>query len=568
MSKPQDPANFGNIAILAFLVICLYWNIVVTILSLLFLIFLKYQKVNPLHSLLIGICLFLLVIIIDIALLHRHRNIYDFFYNSVQTNKIFIHLLTKYGTKLSFLYLYEYCWEFCLSLPLPLAALMLILHNLFIPAHGKELNKIGKAKLDQANIYNHKVLEGKLRKLTDYKFDGSLLGISLRTNKPVVLPDKYINQIVLVLGTTGAGKTITLRRFYQRALYKGFPLIIVDGKPTEENVQYIERLAKKFDRQFYGFNCNQNSYYDAFSNGNFTEVKDKIITLKDHWESDYYRTLAEDYIQTVIEVLQKDDKSISIRDIAHCLDYDRLVERVRLTKDEVLAGKVSTLKHYQRESLTGFQAHLNMLLNSELGMYLCSNQNAFTLKGAINYGAVVYFALPALKFPSFASMLGKLVINDIKTTIEPLCGNVPIFIIFDEFSIFAGEQVLNLINMGRGKGLHTVLGTQGLGDLQKISPQFESQLLNCVNTLICHRLNNQSCAESVSKWIGTQDSFDLTAQINANSNLTTMGSATKNKAFLVHPDEIKQYLSTGEAVYATKVESFALDTVKIKHDTS
>ena len=35
----------------------------------------------------------------------------------------------------------------------------------------------------------------------------------------------------------------------------------------------------------------------------------------------------------------------------------------------------------------------------------------------------------------------------------------PVYVIFDEFSVFAGEQVLNVINMGRSAGIHAVLNT-------------------------------------------------------------------------------------------------------------
>ncbi len=76
--------------------------------------------------------------------------------------------------------------------------------------------------------------------------------------------------------------------------------------------------------------------------------------------------------------------------------------------------------------------------------------DAFNLKNIIENKGIAYFALPALKFPSFARVLGKLGIKDIKSVIEPLEGSQPIFVI-DEFSIFAGEQVINLVNMGRGK---------------------------------------------------------------------------------------------------------------------
>jgi type IV secretory pathway TraG/TraD family ATPase VirD4 len=300
------------------------------------------------------------------------------------------------------------------------------------------------------------------------------------------------------------------------------------------------------------------------SQGGYSELKDKIITLKDEWENDYYRTIAEDYLQTTLEVLIKLGRTIDLKTVSNCLDFENLVAYIREANDKGLAEKVKQLQHYKREALTGLQAHFNVLINSELGQYLASDSQAFNLNAIIENKAVAYFALPALKFPSFAKMVGKLIINDIKTAIEPLESKTPIFIIFDEFSVFAGEQVLNLINMGRGKGVHAILGTQGLADLKKVNSEFESQLLNCVNTVICHRLNHQECAETIAKWIGTQDSYDITAQINLDQNQSRLGSATKNKAFHVHPDEIKQHLKTGEAIYVSKVHDFIVDTVKIK----
>src|SRR5262249_3302579 len=144
--------------------------------------------------------------------------------------------------------------------------------------------------------------------------------------------------------------------------------------------------------------------------------------------------------------------------------------------------------------------------------------NSFNLKQVIEGGAIVYFALPALTFPSFTKMLGKLVINDIKANIAALTGDKKIFCIFDEFSVFAGDQILNLVNMGRDKGVHAVLGTQGLADLDQVSKTFRQQALNCVNTIICHRLNDQDSAEGVVKWVGTKEDFMLTGQLQIQRN--------------------------------------------------
>ena len=133
-----------------------------------------------------------------------------------------------------------------------------------------------------------------------------------------------------------------------------------------------------------------------------------------------------------------------------------------------------------------------------------------------------------------------------------------------EFSVFAGDQAMNLVNMGREKGVHAIFGTQGLADLKKVDPTFLDQVLNCANTLICHRLNDQTSAESISKWIGTQDAFTVTAQLSVNQGATGLGTVKSNKDFIVHPDEIKQTLQTGEAFYITKVGRFKKDKVKVK----
>src|SRR5262249_35680533 len=138
-----------------------------------------------------------------------------------------------------------------------------------------------------------------------------------------------------------------------------------------------------------------------------------------------------------------------------------------------------------------------------------------------------------------------------------------IFTIFDEFSVFAGEQVLNLVNMGRGKGVHAIFGTQGLADLDRVDNIFKNQVMNCVNTLICHRLNDGESAEAVSNWIATENVFNVTAQLNLRESDGGMGSVRVSKEYIVHPDEIKKGLRVGEAIYVTKIGKFKNDRMKV-----
>ena len=403
-----------------------------------------------------------------------------------------------------------------------------------------------------------------LNKINDSAADGTVLGVSMHTGEPFIVPDQFVNQILLVLGTTGAGKTVTLRRFYKRAITKGYPLIVVDGKPTDDNVAWLSGLAKQHGRKFYGFNCSTHSHYDPLANGGYSELKDKIISLKDQWENDYYRSIAEDYLQTTFEVLQRAGKPFDLKRVVECLNHENLTTLTRSLKDAELTRRVDSLAGYERKDVTGLQAHLNLLIHSELGEYFTVDENAITIPKIIDEDAVVYFALPALRFPSFSKVLGKLVINDIKAAIDRHNdSNKRVFMVFDEFSVFAGEQVLNLVNMGRGKGVHAIFGTQGLADLDRVDTGFKSQVMNCANTIICHRLNDQESAETVTSWIGTRDAFVVSAQFNPNQIDAGVGSIGHTKEFIVHPDQIKQGLLTGEAYCVGKVGRFGCEKVRV-----
>jgi len=400
--------------------------------------------------------------------------------------------------------------------------------------------------------------------LNDRDYDGTLLGLPANSNKPCVMPDEHVNQLALVLGTTGSGKTVTLQRFYRRAMLARYPLIIVDGKPTDKSTAWIKHQALLAGKPFYSFNCENFWHYDPLAHGGYTELKDKIISLKDEWESDYYRSIAEDYLQTTFEILQASGKPYNLKRVVECLDYSELASVVREIKNPVLEARAKRIGQYERKDITGLQAHLNLLIHSELGKYFEQKEDqTFNLADVIQNNAVVYFALPALRFPSFSKVLGKLIINDIKAVIDREHSGKRIFTVFDEFSVFAGEQVLNLVNMGRGKGVHAIFGTQGLSDLKRVDAEFAAQVLNCVNTIICHRLNDHESAESIAAWAGTRDMFDVTAQIGGDG-ATGMGSVRRNKEFIIHPDVIKQDLQNGEAILISKAGQFRSERIKVK----
>ncbi|MGI9449793.1 MAG: TraM recognition domain-containing protein [Geminicoccaceae bacterium] len=183
----------------------------------------------------------------------------------------------------------------------------------------------------------------------------------------------------------------------------------------------------------------------------------------------------------------------------------------------------------------------------------------------------MYFCLPSLQFPALADILGKLVINDLKAVaheqlVKPEAARLPVYTVFDEFSVFAGEQVLNVINMGRSAGLHAVLATQSVADIGRAVPMtpdhFIRQVFSSCNSYLIQRLNAPEDALLVAELIGTKQSFAHTAQIGE-AGSTGWGSVRRTRSFAVHPDTIKQ-LAMGEAVFVNKTRR-TVNKVKVRY---
>lgn len=570
--KPEDRINDyinshprETLTLVAFALMLIWQMIPALVALILYVVLIRLMQIN--RMLVIGIAVLFAMEAIYLSQDHLTSiALINYLKLGFKENKAVWHYLFLNQPLLALSYFIHYDFLYLLGSPLLMASILSMIDLIPNNPYEARMQALQKGLLqEETKELSDKAITKALKKIPDEHPEGTVLGVSKSDGKAVIMPDKFINQVALVLGTTGSGKTITLRRFYQRAMIKGYPLIVIDGKPDDANINWLMQCAKKYNRRFIGFNCSNYLSYDVLANGRFSELKDKIICLKDQWENDYYRSIAEDYLQTTFEVLLKLGEEFDLRHVVNCLSYSMLKILATDTHDERLIARVKELKNYDRKDITGLQAHLNILINSELGEFFNKTENSFSLTDVVDEQAIVYFALPALRFPSFAKVLGKLVINDIKALVDRNThNNTPIFTIFDEFSVFAGEQVLNLVNMGRGKGVHAIFGTQGLADLDKVDVSFKNQVLNCVNTLICHRINDQESAETVANWIGTQNSFTLTAQLNMKETDGGLGSVRVNKEYIVHPDSIKQELQVGEAYCVSKVGGFKRNKVCVK----
>ena len=438
----------------------------------------------------------------------------------------------------------------------------------------------------------------------------TLLGISQNRKTVVSLADRELNQHCFMIGTTGSGKTVTLSNFAESAIQRGIPLIYVDGKGEVKLVEQLKTLAKKHGRKFYLFSVNDHPdgcRWNPLSKGRATELKDKLISLTD-WSEPHYRYEAERYLQAVFKVFE----ALHIRpDIPEVAQYlypkaaqrlardiqddglrKRLLEELRADKTvEGMANRIAVLAASEiGELFRGDREPSPVMENKEktiklgglLGLEdeqqddtatlthapVKDNRPVLDLDQAVREKAVVLFSLNSLRFREFSQLIGRVVVNDLRTTIARRYDQPDrdfIFGIFDEFHVFASLQVVDILAQARGAGFCTIIATQSLSDLDLVDRDLTGRIVENCNTFVIQAQNYPENAERLASIIGTRESLARTFQVEGHLMQvgTGMGSWRETKEFIVHPDEIKR-LKTGEAVLVRKAGNHDIERVWVR----
>ncbi|MCL6477695.1 MAG: DUF853 family protein [Peptococcaceae bacterium] len=403
--------------------------------------------------------------------------------------------------------------------------------------------------------------------------NGVLLGLNRQTRRPVVLTDTELNQHCLIFGTTGSGKTTTIMNMVESAISRRIPLVLVDGKGASDLGEKAKFLADRYGQPFYLFTMRGESWhYNPLTRGGITGLKDKLISLTE-WTEEHYKKMAERYLQLVFRCFAAAGEKVDLINVARYLDPDALVLLARGISDAEERNRIlNALESFKDPEIRGLAARIAVMTESEIGHLFRDDEKGKTidLGRAIEENAVVVFLMDSLSFPEYSRLLGRLVVTDLKSVAARQFsdGRKKIYAVFDEFNIFASSAVVDLIGKTRSFGFHVLIGTQSPSDLERAGggALVEQVVENC-NSYIIHRQNSALNAEKLASVIGTDDSYELTYQVQERgiffSGRTGLGSMRQIREFIVHPDEIKR-LGTGEAILVQKTDGFRVVKIKVR----
>lgn len=337
----------------------------------------------------------------------------------------------------------------------------------------------------------------------------------------------------------------------QSHIERGHPVIFLDGKGDVGLGRRLKALAENLGRPAYIFHHHGDETDDAcaynpVSADDFTALANLITTLRPFTEP-HYEVLQKGFMQAATKVAKAIGEPVDLLTLGHLLSVNAMTaairrSRHRITNAQALLTEVQEQRAAEEagvESLTGV---IKNLARSSLAPLFDthSGRPVLTLPEARKAGAFVYFALPALVYPHLSKGLGQLIINDIRLTLAS--GRGPWLIVLDELSTYSGEQILSLINQGRGfEGRVIILG-QSFADLETVDhadgKAFRNQILASINTVVVHRLNSPDDAELAAQIAGTYAKPELTAQTVGNKP-TGAGSVRVTREFFVGPDRFK-----------------------------
>jgi Type IV secretion-system coupling protein DNA-binding domain len=405
---------------------------------------------------------------------------------------------------------------------------------------------------------------------------GFLLGHTCDGRRPAWIPARH----TIVVGATGAGKTMTMRNVVAEATVS-MGAVIVDGKGDPELERHLTQLAQASGRRFSAWSPYRTTRYNPFGHGADTEIVDKALAAES-WGDDYYLRLGQRFLGFAVRALRAAGREPTLSELARYADPENL-EQLAPAMEEAnpgswnqLAACIPGLDRGERQAIAGTQHRLAALAESDVGMLLepAPGHETIDLLEAVRNADVAYFNLNADARPTLSRMLGAAIVMDlvsIAATIQRRDEYTPTVVMLDDVQAFACEPglagIASLFARGRSAGMMLLLGTQSLADLQRDRADGMDQLLDNRTTLIVHRLPGERSATKASRELGLHEVQRLSEHLEGGpGRWRPRGSATRTRVMVPHvqPAELME-LETGVTVTKTLGQPLRFVRVRSPH---
>ena len=315
--------------------------------------------------------------------------------------------------------------------------------------------------------------------------------------RKVELDQIVLSGETLITGSSGSGKTTTMKTILKQRIDEHKPVVFFDYKGEEDILDEIQEYAEANDIPFYEFSARKcNFKYDPFANLNETGKVEALMNTR-RWSTDgadeHYRTSMQLAIQNLI----------------------RKYDRYRVENNEninYIIGLYSFSKSYkpqlnERDGFTNLQKSLEILLSSK-AKELFNGDPTFTFEEDAAY--VVCFSFTSAN-KALANSLSSFVYTDIMDRGTRKHYPNKLLLCIDEFGTLESSTIIkDLLEKGRSGGVQTVFSILDINQIaMNAGDHFVLSILGTINNYIIHAGATQQTAELLAGVQKFDKSFDI-----------------------------------------------------------
>ena len=347
---------------------------------------------------------------------------------------------------------------------------------------------------------------------------------------------------LLITGTTGSGKSATMKAIMGADMRAGKPVLVLDFKASKSLASYMAYRAKEEGRPFYHFTSGKkteydienslgNCYYDPLVNGG-TSKADMLLGMREYdTASDVYKSAMRQLLQVLFRMIDEMDRTKcpniefnqgTLALVASIMsgNFSEAVSACEGTAiyDDAVAveNQMKARGAALRNASEELQGQMRTLFASDYGRWLRlqPGRRAINLYELTKPGqsSVILFSISGDSEKDFAKYLGSLIFADMNalSSMRRNRGDKNIVKAYaDEFQSVPPTAVTGILEKARESSLSLTMSCQSLEQIVSSSENNgESYLVGILDTIsnfIVHAGATEDSATRLSKIIGKQE---------------------------------------------------------------
>ncbi len=391
---------------------------------------------------------------------------------------------------------------------------------------------------------------------------GMLLGYTVDTAQPVVIPWDDWMRHGFIVGQSGMGKTVLGEWLMFQQIVSGGGMIWIDGKVDGDNIEKLNAMCAYAGRrhQLKVINpgdTSKSNTYNPILFGSPDEVASRILSLVPASEgnagTDYYRQAANQGVTTIVGAAQACNRpAYSFLDLSILLQNDKaldyLMDLMPPSGDarDALALFYESMKSPDRngtmrvdlkklrDMFGGMGGRMHMFGTGEFGKITGTYDPDVNMFDAVVNKEIVYIALPTMGKAEAASNFGKMAVGDYRSAVALVQGNSskrpwpPTLGFFDEAGSYVTQAWARIFEQARSAHQVLLPAVQTIANLDAVSKELREMVLGNTLTKISFRIGTDETAEKFADIFGTESVSKVSVSLSGGGGENAQaGTGTK-----------------------------------------